>query len=85
MKIIKNLRLLLGAENILISTDKGYGINGNEINLLYLFTMLVRGLREEVEEETLRQVFELAFKSEEKIMEEVMKKITKSIKEEENE
>lgn len=76
----KNVKRLLkdSEDSCLISTKNGIGVVGNKKSVLIQFMMLVRKLRENISDETLKSVFEDAFKTEEELIKELIDKLKKA-------
>lgn len=78
----KNIeRLLKGSEkSYLIATKNGTGVVGNGADVLAQFTLLVKNLRENISDETIKKAFELGFKTDKEIEKEVVKAFEETLK-----
>lgn len=72
----KNInKLLKNAKSVLIATENGTGVVGEEPLVLANFTMLVSNLAEQVGKERLQDKFDMAFKSTDELMQILENKI----------
>lgn len=72
-------KLLKGAEVCLIATDNGLKVEGDAPDILTVFSLMVRHLREDFSDEMLKRAFESGFKTDEELLKESLGMLKEAI------